>query len=317
MHELVAPYNADFPELERRTDIFDHYCEDGERSAFVSQRGTTGRRRFFSAANANVIDRALSKLRHWTQRGALDEQTRCLLMASLLSAVEKVSNTQGTYHDFPRSTYDARSLRPIKLKAPLTDAFNGPVSEFIGKAEDSLAFAPTLPRHKVLYLDPPYNFRQYTSYYFMLNMISSYVEVPDLDTLFSNVQYVRGQNMEDDFNSTFCKRAAFIPSLEEIVRRADTEYVVLSYFDGRNHWGEFKSTAGETTGRKLIEEFFETDLFEAGSQSCLPVKRLNYQSYGGYEAKVVQEFLFVAKKRMPQDVKNHVRGEQWIGRRLA
>ena len=55
----------------------------------------------------------------------------------------------------------------------------------IGKERDSLEYIKEIPRHKVLYIDPPYNFRQYTSYYFMLNLISDYCEIDNLEKYFS------------------------------------------------------------------------------------------------------------------------------------
>jgi adenine-specific DNA methylase len=293
---LVAPYSSDVPAACRRTDIFDHYCEEGGRSAFVSRRGASGRRRFFSAANAVLIDRALSRIRYRYRSGELDEQARCILTATLVNAVEKVSNPQGTYHDFPRGFVDGRALKPLKLRMPSEEVFKGRPSRHIGRAEDTLEFVRRLPRHRVMYLDPPYNFRQYTSYYFMLNLLSSYAEIDDPDAYFAGIEYVRGQNMTDDFKSTFCNRSSFIPSLAELIRRADADYVVLSYFDGRNHWGRFKSDEAETEGRRLLENLFRGDLFVPGSFRFTPVERQNYQSYGGYEAKPIQEFLFVAEK---------------------
>ena len=173
------------------------------------------------------------------------------------------------------------------------------------------------PAHRVLYLDPPYNFRQYTSYYFMLNLLSKHAEVDDLDEFFSELEYVRGQNMADDFKSTFCSKKAFMPSLRTIIERADTEHVVISYFDGRNHWGSFKSEHAESDGRKAIEEFLASDLFEAGSARCIPVDRLNYQSYGGFKAKKVSEYLFTA--RTSSIIANERRGEvlEWTGKALG
>lgn len=308
---------SDVPARHRRSDIFDHYCEDGAKSAFVSKRGAMGRRRFFSAPNARAIDRALCRIRHRHRSGQITEQVRCILTAALINAVEKVSNTQGTYHDFPRDFVDSRALKPIRLRMPDPEIFSGPPSRYIGKREDSLAFAPRLPRHRVIYLDPPYNFRQYTSYYFMLNLLSSYPEIEDLDKYFSDIEFVRGQNMKDDFKSTFCNRQDFIPSLRALIRRADAEYVILSYFDGRNHWGNFKSEDAETEGKRLLEELFLSDLFVNGSFDFVPVDRLNYQSYGGYSAKPIQEFLFIARKSKPAEVKGDLEDNQWIGQDSA
>lgn len=315
--ELVAPVGHGDAASIFRTDIYDHYCEEGGKSSFLSARGRSGRRRFFSADNAATIDRALSRIRFWWRNGRIDQRTRCILSAMLISGVERVSNTQGTYHDFPREFIDTRALRPLKIEVPPDEIFLGPESPLIGRAEDSLDFVRRAPAHRVLYLDPPYNFRQYTSYYFMLNLLSKHAEVDDLDEFFSELEYVRGQNMADDFKSTFCSKKAFMPSLRTIIERADTEHVVISYFDGRNHWGSFKSEHAESDGRKTIEEFLASDLFEAGSARCIPVDRLNYQSYGGFKAKKVSEYLFTA--RTSSIIANERRGEvlEWTGKALG
>lgn len=315
--ELVAPVGHGDAASIFRTDIYDHYCEEGGKSSFLSARGRSGRRRFFSADNAATIDRALSRIRFWWRNGRIDQRTRCILSAMLISGVERVSNTQGTYHDFPREFIDTRALRPLKIEVPPDEIFLGPESPLIGRAEDSLDFVRRAPAHRVLYLDPPYNFRQYTSYYFMLNLLSKHAEVDDLDEFFSELEYVRGQNMADDFKSTFCSKKAFMPSLRTIIERADTEHVVISYFDGRNHWGSFKSEHAESDGRKAIEEFLASDLFEAGSARCIPVDRLNYQSYGGFKAKKVSEYLFTA--RTSSIIANERRGEvlEWTGKALG
>jgi adenine-specific DNA-methyltransferase len=304
---------SDVPDSFRRADIFDHYCEEGSKSGFTSKRGASGRRRFFSSANARAIDRALSRIRYRYRSDQIDEQTRCVLTAALINAVEKISNTQGTYHDFPRDFTDSRALKPLSIRMPDNKVFEGPASRFIGKAEDSLDFVEKLPQHKVLYLDPPYNFRQYSSYYFMLNLLSSYSELDDLDDYFAKVEFVRGQNMKDDFKSSFCAKDKFIPSLRTLVEKSKTEYVILSYFDGRNHWGRFKSDEAETEGRRLLEDFFRGALFENNSFEFFPVGRTNYQSYGGYSAKHVQEFLFVAKKRMSAEIDTDFSEARWIG----
>jgi adenine-specific DNA-methyltransferase len=317
LEQLTDEDLSDVPHCHRRSDIFDHYCEEGAKSRFVSKRGAIGRRRFFSAANARAIDRALCRIRYRHRSGQIAAQLRCILTAALISAVEKISNTQGTYHDFPRDFVDSRALKPIKLRMPDPEIFLGPPSRYIGRGEDSLEFARRLPPHKVMYLDPPYNFRQYTSYYFMLNLLSSYAEIEDLDGYFADIEFVRGQNMKDDFKSSFCNRQDFIPSLRALIQRADTEYVILSYFDGRNHWGSFKSGSAETEGKRQLESFFRSDLFVNGSFDFIPVDRLNYQSYGGYSAKPIQEFLFVARKSKPADFEGDLGDTRWIGQDSA
>lgn len=124
--------------------------------------------------------------------------------------------------------------------------------------------------------------------------------------------------MTHDFKSSFCSRETFIPSLKALIERADSEYVILSYFDGRNHWGSFKAKNADTEGKRLLSEFFSSDLFVSSSVRCVPLGRTNYQSYGGFSAKAVQEFLFVAQKRKSPLTRRGLGGDgEWIGRGSA
>lgn len=297
--EKVQPQQV--PEHWRRTDFYDTYCELGRNSFFESSRGKKGNRRFFSPDNAKRIDAVLSLIRGWLKSGLISRPLYNVIISSLIRAIEKVSNTQGTYHDFPREKYDARSLGDLSFEAMPFDAVLQGGEHIIGNSEDSLSFALGAPPVEVLYLDPPYNFRQYTSYYFLPNLVSKYCEIEDLDDYFSGVQFVRGQNMEDDFDSSFCKKAKFISSLETLIQRARARVVVLSYFNGRNHWNDFKSDCNGQ-GMKEIVSMFQGPSFESGTLDVRPIQRLNYQSYGGYSAKHVDEYLFIAKVEQGEQV---------------
>src|SRR5712675_2396750 len=46
---------------------------------------------------------------------SLSHQMLDTCLAVVCHAVEKVANTQGTYHDFPRTTWDSRALKPLTL----------------------------------------------------------------------------------------------------------------------------------------------------------------------------------------------------------
>jgi adenine-specific DNA methylase len=279
----------------RRTDFYDTYTEGGKNSQFLSQRGRSGRRRFFSDANGLHIDAMLNQIRFWRRNQFLHETVYNTLLSSLIRAVEKVSNTQGTYHDFPREEIDPRALNPLKFEPPPFDTTLKGGEHIMGQAEDSLSFIQRAPSHSLIYIDPPYNFRQYTAYYFLPNLICRYSDIQDLDNYFSKVEFVRGQNMEDDFISPFCRKPLFLSSLEFLVTKAPCQWVALSYFDGRNHWNDFKSEA-DTIGFEKLKKFFGSSIFRKKTLKVEPVKRINYQSYGGYKAKEISEYLFIAEK---------------------
>lgn len=292
---------ADLPTHVTRSDFFDTYTQEGAKSAFTSTRGTTGRRRFFSGENGRRIDLALAQIRHWNTTGLLSEPVKAYLLASLMRAIEKVANTQGTFHDFPRNKIDQRALKPIRIIGLPTDPMlSEATGHRVGVAEDSRDFVKTLDAHKVLYLDPPYNFRQYSAYYFLLNLVCRYPDIPDLDDYFSKVTYVRGQNPEDDFVSTFCKASAFISDMGAVMRDADAGAVVVSYYTGRNHWSDFDQDRDDT-GLNLLRDLMTGSIFKPDTFQAFEVDRRNYASYGGYKARTVQELILVAKKWKDHD----------------
>ncbi len=296
MRHLEGMSVGDLAPEHRQTYMHDIYCGEGNKSAFVSSRGSTGRRNFFAADNARRLDLILSQLRQWHRAGLLSESLLAMLLATVLTAVARISNTQGTYHDFPREEQDPRARIPLTLIPPALDGLLGGVEgHLLGVERDSLDFIKEVPPHRVMYVDPPYNFRQYTAYYFLLNVLSRYVDIDDLAAYFGGIRYVRGQNPADDFTSTFSSPRKFLDSLATLISGAKTDWVVLSYFNGRNHWGEFKAAAGGP-GYEKMSALFASGLFEPGSQTVIPIPRTNYQSYGGYKAKPVDEHLFIARK---------------------
>ena len=297
---LVYLENIEFVDIapqHRHHYFFNCYTVEGNNSHFRSVRGTEGNRRFFTAKNGNRLDLILNKIREWYLNNQINELVYSLLICVVCESVEKVSNTQGTYHDFQREEYDSRALNDLELRCPAFDNVISTNNEhIIGRCQDSLEFIHEVPAHQLIYIDPPYNFRQYTSYYFMLNLISSYCTIPNLDEYFANIQFVRGQNMNDDFDSTFCKSNLFIPSLTNLIESANARYVILSYYDGRNH--DNKGQQNDDSGISLIRQLFQSDLFVNGSFELKAFERTNYQSFQGHTANKCKEFLFIAEKNI-------------------
>ncbi len=298
--ELVEYLNvvdsADIPANHRLTHFYDTYTAEGTNSNFVSLRGRSGKRQFFSGLNGRRLDIILNMMRWWRTEHRISQQLIDVLTSITCRAAEQVGNNQGTWHDFPRDWIDTRALKPLRLSPPPFDIALTGGEHYVGAAEDSLEFALTAPPLNTLYLDPPYNFRQYTSYYFLPNIITRYPFLDDPDDWFRNVKFVRGQNMSDDFVSPFCKKEHFIPSLKTLIERTTTDAVILSYFNGRNHWNSFKEE-DSGLGLELLSKFFKSSLFERDSLRVVPIPRKNYQSYRGHLSQNIDEYLFVVRKK--------------------
>jgi adenine-specific DNA methylase len=284
------------PQGEVRTDFFDAYCPEGRFSQFRSSRGRQGRRRFLTADNARRLDVVMNQLRSWRMNKAIPESAHWMLLAITCHALEKVANTQGTYHDFPRDTWDSRAFKPFTLiPPPLDDVLLGPGGHIVGQ-EDSIAFAARAGTHRLVYVDPPYNFRQYTAYYFLPNLVVNYPELESPDDYFASLAYVRGQNPADDFTSDFCRATSFIEAMRRLLKTCEAETVLVSYFTGKNHWSAFDSERSDK-GLELLSSILQEDVFKPGSLTITEVPRKNYASYGGYRAREVHELLLRADKR--------------------
>jgi adenine-specific DNA methylase len=288
---------SELPKKFRNSFFFDTYTPEGKNSYFKSLRGTTGRRQFFTSENGKRIDLILNKILQWKRNDLLSEVLYSMLVSIVAESIEKISNTQGTFHDFPRDIFDSRALKKLFLRLPpLDDVLSTKQKHIVGRERDSLEFIKEVRPHKLIYIDPPYNFRQYTSYYFMLNLICDYCEMHSPKDYFSKIEFVRGQNLEKDFKSTFCQNGLFIPSMEKLITDAKTEYVLMSYFNGRNHTNN-KIPRKNENGIDKIETFFKSKLFIPGSFQMKPIKRMNYQSFNGHKAQELNEYLFIAKKK--------------------
>ena len=74
-------------------------------------------------------------------------------------------------------------------------------------------------RGDILYLDPPYNTRQYGANYHLLNTIA----------LYDNFKPKGKTGLRNYFRSKYCSRRTLINEFEDLIKQADFKYVFLSY----------------------------------------------------------------------------------------
>ena len=98
---------------------------------------------------------------------------------------------------------------------------------------------------EVLYLDPPYNSRQYSSNYHVLETIALY-----------DNPILKGKTgiRENYFKSDFCKKATALESLTKIIKSANVKYILLSY----NNEG----IISPNEIKKLFNDIGEVKIFE-------------------------------------------------------
>ena len=191
----------------RRGFIFKNYCPGGS---------STPKRFYFSDRNGQRCDGIRTQLEAWRDEGVLTEGEYYYLLASLIVAMDRVANTASVY---------AAYLKRLKSTARKDFVLNPvPVSAGTGRHpvhhRNGSELVSRIPCD-ILYMDPPYNQRQYCTNYHVLETIAAY-DRPRLSG-------VTGLRPYDEQRSDFCVKVKALGALNTMVGRARARYVFLSY----------------------------------------------------------------------------------------
>ena len=195
--------------------IYKNYCPFGTKKGLYQ-------RQYFSDENGKKIDAIRSKIQEWKENQLITEDEFYLLLTSLLEAVPFVANISGNYAAFLKC-WDPRSLKPIRLRIPNipeskrnNDAFKSDANQLMRKLSCD-----------ILYMDPPYNERQYASNYFMLELIAEGWFNGNEPKIYGKT----GMRPYVDQKSSYCQKSNAKETFRDLVENADTKYMLLSYND--------------------------------------------------------------------------------------
>ena len=183
----------------------------GKKNYFSEHFGGT----YFSEVNAKKIGASRDEID--LIAGGLRE--KAALITSLIYAADKVANTVGHYDAFHRRQ---NNEAPLELKMPLICDLLNPENEVF--CQDSTVIASKV-KSEVAYMDPPYNSRQYSDAYHLLENLSSW-EKPE-------VLGVAKKMDRSHLKSDFCGRGA-PEAFESLVNELQANVLMVSYNNTSN-----------------------------------------------------------------------------------
>lgn len=177
--------------------------------------GSGSGRNYFSDQNGRKCDAIRTELERLYTHAEIDESTYFYFLASLINSIDKYANTASVYGAFlkhiKKSAQKEFRLELLPIYPGLKgDAYNEDINCLIKRISGD-----------VLYLDPPYNARQYCANYHVLETISKYDD-PVLSGK-TGLRECSGQKSE------FCSKKSVFTAFDKLIADADFKYIFLSY----------------------------------------------------------------------------------------
>lgn len=225
---------------------------------------------FFSADDCSKIGFIREDIEKHLKDKKINFKEYSILITSLIYAMDKIANTVGHYDAYRKNiVFDKKlhlcMLLPDKQLKKNNICFNQDANVLIDNIECDL-----------LYLDPPYNSRQYCDAYHLLENVARWNK--------PKVFGVARKMNRDNLKSKYCLKEATL-AFYDLIQKAKTKYILLSYNNTQNK-------ANDRSNAKINDEDILSILKTRGQVRVFEKK---YKSYTTGKAKVLdnKERLFL------------------------
>ena len=146
--------------------------------------------------------------------GKLNDRERAILITSLLYAMDKIAKTCGHYDAYRKGAkFDAK----LELLVPLAKVHNNIKNKCFNKDANELVKEIYAD---LVYIDPPYNSRQYCDAYHLLENVARW-EKPE-------VYGVARKMNREKMKSKYCTKNA-TKAFEDLINNISAKYILFSY----------------------------------------------------------------------------------------
>lgn len=169
---------------------------------------------YFSNVDCSKIGIIREDIEQKYLAGTINYRERAILVTSLIYAMDKIANTCGHYDAWHRGAAFERHLILPMLNVPLKNkksnrCFNENANELVRHIQADL-----------IYLDPPYNSRQYSDTYHLLENVARWQK----PTVHGVARKMDRQNLKSDYCTTKATTA-----FEDLITHCHCKYILLSY----------------------------------------------------------------------------------------
>ena len=177
--------------------------------------GSGSGRLYFTDENGKRCDAIRQEIERMHTAREIHEGEYYAYLAALIEAIDKVANTASVYGAFLKKIKKSAE-KPMKLiQIPTSDnvvgeVYNDDINELIHTVSGD-----------ILYLDPPYNARQYSSNYHVLETVARY----DNPAVYGKTG-LRDSTLQ---KSKYSSKRTVAAEFEDIIKNAKFKIIILSY----------------------------------------------------------------------------------------
>lgn len=184
--------------------VYNNYCA-----------GSGSGRNYFTDENGKKCDAIRVELECLHKNQEISDDTYFYFLASLINSIDKYANTASVYGAFLKHIKKS-AQKPFALE--LLPYINGIKGKVYNEDINELI---TKVKGDVLYLDPPYNSRQYCTNYHVLETIARY-DNPE-------IRGKTGLRNYENQKSKYCSKKTLEKEFNHLISNAHFKYIFLSY----------------------------------------------------------------------------------------
>jgi len=225
--------------------------------------------KFFSKNSAKIIGFIRENIEE--NKNNLTEREYYILISSLIYTADKIANTVGHFDayfkkEFVNDSFFMKPVDPIDTQE---------ISIF---QEDTNALAKKI-KADVVYIDPPYNSRQYSRFYHVLETLTKW----DKPKLYGVALKPEPENMSD-----YCRNNAK-NKFAELIKDINAKYLVVSYNN------TYESKSNSSRNKITLQEIEE--ILQAKGSTKIFEKHYRHFNAGNTNFNNHKEYLFVTKAK--------------------
>jgi adenine-specific DNA-methyltransferase len=216
-------------------------------------------RMFFTNENASRYDTTRILIEKLKITEKIDQSEYIFLLGSLIVSMDKVANTSCVYgaylKKFKPSSLKKMIIKPIHTK---TEIKNYQLNEVYNDYTEDVVKQLTEENGKrvdILYLDPPYNQRQYSGNYSQLNYMLKYDK--------RNITVGKTGMLMDKKISSMCRKKEALIHMTQILRDTEARHIFISYNNegiiGIDDFEQMCKKIGETKLYKIPYRKFKSN----------------------------------------------------------